>query len=256
MAEVELSKRGAVATLLLNRPERKNATTLELWDWFERRVGEVEADAEIRALIVTGAGQAFCAGADTGGSFPKTRAESLARVVKAQRIVARLHGLNRPVIAAVRGPAVGSGFAIALSADFIFTSETARFSYAFTRLGLVADAGALFFLKQRLGEQRAKELAYTSRMVDAAEALQLGISFRNLPDAELDAAVNAFGAELAEAPTFAIGVTKRLLQKNWTSLEDFLPEELLTVPLMSTTDDAAEGIAAMREKRKPRFKGS
>jgi len=255
MAEVELDRLGSTAVIRLNRPERRNATTTELWNWFERRIDEIDADSSIRAVILTGSGEAFCAGADTGASFPKNTAEGLARVSRVHRIIPRLYNLNKPVIAAVRGAAVGSGFAMALAADFILVSETVRFSYAFTRLGLVADAGALFFLQQRLGVQRAKELAYTGRFINADEALSLGIAYRKLADAQLMPEAEAFAAELAKGPTFAIGITKRLLQKNWTSLEDFLPQELLTVPLMSTTQDSAEGIAAIREKRPPQFKG-
>jgi 2-(1,2-epoxy-1,2-dihydrophenyl)acetyl-CoA isomerase len=255
MAEVELTVEDGVATVMLNRPHRKNATTPELWRQLGEHVGQVAVDTSIRAVVLTGAGEAFCAGADLGESFPANQVEARARVARCHQIIGGLYNMEKPVIAAIRGPAVGSGFSMALCCDFIITSDTARFSYAFSRLGLVGDAGALFLLQRTVGVRAAKELAYTSRFVGAEEALRLGISFRNVPDDELGPTVDKLATELAAAPTYALGITKRLLQRNWGVLEDFLPEELLTVPLMSTTADAAEGIAAMREKRPPRFEG-
>ncbi len=256
MAEVELTKNGAVATIRLNRPERKNATTPELWRLLGDYTAEVREDSNVRAVILTGAGTAFCAGADTGASFPKTPAEARTRMSRAHSVVTNLYNMEKPVIAAVRGPAVGSGFSLALACDFLLASETARFSYAFSRIGLVGDCGALFLLVQRLGLQMAKHLAYTSRIIDSAEAREIGVTFRTLPDNELDGAANDMATELAAGPTMAIGVSKRLMQKNWATLEDFLPNESLAIPLMNTTHDAAEGIQAIREKRLPRFTGA
>ncbi len=256
MAEVELVKHGAVATIRLNRPERKNATTPELWRLLAEYTAEVREDGAVRAVILTGAGTAFCAGADTGASFPKTQAEARARMARAHGVVLSLYNMEKPVIAAVRGPAVGSGFSLALACDFLVASETARFSYAFSRIGLVGDCGALFLLAQRLDQQAAKYLAYTSKIIDAAEAKEMGVSFRTVADAELNATAEALAAELGAGPTYAIGVTKRLMQKNWATLEDFLPNETLAIPLMNATQDAAEGIQAIREKRPPRFIGA
>jgi 2-(1,2-epoxy-1,2-dihydrophenyl)acetyl-CoA isomerase len=250
MAEAELLKEGAVATILLNRPERKNATTPELWRLLGEHLAELEYDSTIRAVILTGAGDAFCAGADVGVNFPKTPAETRERLGRAQTVIARLHSLPKPVIASVRGPAVGSGFSLALACDFVLASETARFSYAFTRLGLVADAGLLYLLSQRVGMVRSKELIYTGRFISGTEAEQLGICNHMVADTRLEEDAQKWASELAAGPTLAIAASKRLLHQAWTSLEDYLPQEQLAVPLM------AEGIAAIREKRPPKFIGA
>jgi 2-(1,2-epoxy-1,2-dihydrophenyl)acetyl-CoA isomerase len=255
MPEVELERDGTVATLRLNRPERRNATTPELWRLLGALAAEVENDPAVRAVILTGAGEAVCSGADVGAGFPKTRAEARSRMALAQQATARLYNLQKPVVAAVRGPAVGSGVALALCADFTLASETARFAYAYTRIGVLGDAGALYFLAQRVGMVRAKDLAYTGRFVDSAEALALGLCERRVADTELAGEAASLAARLAEGPPLAIGATKRLLQQAWPNLEAFLAQESLAVPLLAGSGDAAEGIAALREKRPPRFRG-
>ena len=256
MAEIEVRKNGTVATLILNRPERKNATTPTMWPLLGEYLAEFEHDAAVRAVILTGAGGNFCSGADVGGTFPKTVPQMRERLANAQEVILKLHNLSKPTIAMVRGHAVGAGLSLAMACDFIHAADNAKFSYIFTRRGLAGDAGALVLLTQRVGLVRAKELIYSGRMVAAAEALQIGLCQRVLSDAELDSAVDAAAAELADGPTFAIGTSKRLLHKVWTSLAEYLPAEQNAALLVGSSEDATEGIAAIREKRAPKFSGN
>jgi len=254
---VELALAGAVATVTLNRPEKKNALTLEMRETLVAIFQQLRFDDAVRAIIVTGAGDAFCSGADVErmvGEDIRTARQRLQRLSHSYMRI--LHAIEKPVIAAVRGHAVGIGWSIALGCDLVVASRTAKFAQTFRRIGLAPDGGAIWFLTRRLGMNRAKELVFTARTVEAEEALALGLANHVVDDSDLIPRAEALAAEMAEGPTFALGMAKKLFNiAVGPSLEDFLEMESMVQPQMHQTQDRAEGVAAFREKRKPRFMG-
>ena len=254
---VELGVRGAVATITLNRPEKKNALTKEMREALIERFQQVRFDHAIRAVILTGAGDAFCTGADVGQMGSADLLESRQRLQSLSHTYMRiLHAMEKPVIAAVRGHAVGIGWSLVLGCDIAIASETAKFAQIFRKIGLGPDGGAIWYLLRRLGMNRAKELVFTARTVAAAEALSLGLVNEVVADADLMTRAEAFAEEMAEGPTFALGLAKKLFHMaSGPSLEDFLEMESMVQPQLNQTSDHHEGVAAFREKRKAKFKG-
>src|ERR1700755_631614 len=185
---VDMTIEGAVAKVVLNRPDKLNALTIDmrqsLCDYFAR----LRYDDAVRVVIVTGAGRAFCSGADvdrTAGQRHDLRADRERMQQGGHTFIRALHSIEKPTIAAVRGPAVGIGWSIALACDLVVASKTARFSQIFRRIGLVPDGGAIWFLTRRLGMANAKELLFSARFVDAEEALALGLVNHVVEDDEL-----------------------------------------------------------------------
>src|SRR5580693_1193834 len=208
---VDLTIDGAVATVTLNRPEKLNALTIEMRQQLRDHFAALRFNDEVRAIIVTGEGRAFCTGADVGRmQRGGLRSERERMQGGSHAFLRTLHAIEKPVIAAVRGPTVGIGWSIALACDLIVASETARFSQIFRRIGLAPDGGAIWFLTRRLGLARAKELVFTARFVEAQEALSLGLVNHVVEDDELMAKTEELAAELGEAPTFALGLAKKL----------------------------------------------
>src|SRR6476660_4426534 len=226
---VDLTIEGAVAKIVLNRPDKLNALTVDmrqsLCDYFAR----LRFDDAVRVVIVTGAGRAFCSGADVdrmAGQPHDLRTDRERMQRGGHTFIRALHALEKPVIDAVRGPAVGIGWSIALACDLVVASKTARFSQVFRRIGLAPDGGAIWFLTRRIGLARAKELVFTARFVEAAEALSLGLVNYVVPDGELMAKADALAADLASGPTFAFGLAKKLFHMaSGLSYEDFLDYE-------------------------------
>jgi 2-(1,2-epoxy-1,2-dihydrophenyl)acetyl-CoA isomerase len=251
---------GGVTTITLNRPERLNALDLytlgELDDIFAR----IAADPDVRAVIITGAGRAFSAGADVkawAGGLPDEPGRPADEwVPMAHRLIARVYRLPKPVIAAVNGVAVGAGLDLALSCDFRIGSETARFGSVYVNVGIAPDAGGTFLLPRIIGITRAKDLIYTGRIIDAAEAAQIGlISFLTAPGELLDAARD-LASRLAAGPSVAIGVAKENIQEHWNlSIEAALRSEMRGGRICGTTADHEEGLKAVNEKRAPQFIG-
>jgi 2-(1,2-epoxy-1,2-dihydrophenyl)acetyl-CoA isomerase len=253
---VELIIEGAVAKVVLNRPDKLNALTREmrvqLRDHFER----LRFDDAIRAILVTGEGRAFCTGADVGGMERKDLRREREKLQNGSHSYMRvLTAIEKPVIAAVRGPTVGVGWSIAMGCDLIVASETARFSQVFRRIGLAPDGGAIWFHSKRIGVARAKELVFTARFVEAAEALSLGLVNYVVPDGDLMAKAEELAADLAAGPTFAFGMAKKMFAMANSTYEDFLDVESLVQPQLGQTEDHREGVAAFKEKRQPKFKG-
>lgn len=247
-----------VATITLDRPEALNALNLELKAELAEVIGSITDQPEIRAAVVTGSGRAFCAGGDITEMDPdRTTVVSRERMGKLLReVFIPLARLEKPVIAAVNGHAHGAGFSLALAADIIYASESAIFSLAFARLGLVPDSSALYFLPRRLPINKAKELVFSARRFGAAEAMELGLVQRVIPDDELLAEARALAAELASGATIAFGLAKRLLdQSSILSMEDMAQLEAYAQGVAISTDDHAEGIRAFHERRPPVFSG-
>ena len=253
--------RGAL-TLRLNRPDQRNAiddeTMLEL-------IGAVEAagtDESVRVVVVEGAGEHFCGGADIVArnerSDRKPRTGSIQRRLptQAHRLIPLLCTVQVPVVCKVRGWAAGIGFQIALAADVTIAADDARFWEPFGERGFTPDSGATWLLPRRVGEVRARELLLLGRTLSGAEAAEWGAIHRAVPGAELDAAVGEVVDRLASGPTVALGLTKWLLNAGASAeLHAQLANEAFALELSSRTDDFREGMAAFREKRAPRFEG-
>jgi 2-(1,2-epoxy-1,2-dihydrophenyl)acetyl-CoA isomerase len=258
--DVELSLNGPVATLRLNRPDKLNALTPEMLVLMIEHLERIEREPEIRAVILTGAGRAFCSGADIRGSGaaplpPQSVANARASFAVYQQIALKLYNLNKPVVAAVRGVAVGIAWSYALCADQLIASDTAQFIPAFLMRATLPEGGMVHLLARHCGEFRAKEIMYLNRKLSGQEAFDIGLASRVVEDAKLMEAAEALAAELAAMPTFSIGLTKELFRLNAGSMEEFLAQELNAVALAVNSEDAAEGRLAAREKRTPDFKG-
>ena len=253
---VRLEKDGALAILTLDRPDRLNAMADPMWDALHGHLVTIAADDAIRAVILTGAGRAFCSGGDVTGMAKSDVVSGRARSQRRHRTVLALYNLEKPVIAAVRGPVYGIGNALALACDIVIASDTTKFSMAFKKVGVVPDGGAIFFLTQNLGIARAKELVFTARVVPAAEALALGLVARMVADDKLEAEARALAIEMAESATYALALAKKMFHSMYVpTLEQLLELETLASGAARLTHDHREGVEAFKEKRPPRFLG-
>ena len=254
---VNYELRDAVAIITLDRPEKMNALTVEMREALGTYFETAGRDPAVRAVLLRATGKAFCASGDVSrmGDFTAASGQQLLKL--AQRMVRNLTNIEKPVVAAVRGAVAGIGWSMALACDAVIASETARFTQVFRHVGLVPDGGAIYFLTQHLGVQRAKELVYSGRRIDAQEALGLGLVNRVLPDGELDAAAFGYARELASGPTFALRVAKKMFKLMYQpDLETLLDAEAWAQGLTLLTDDHKEGVQAFFEKRKPMFRGT
>jgi 2-(1,2-epoxy-1,2-dihydrophenyl)acetyl-CoA isomerase len=254
---VKVTKKDGVATVLLDRPDKLNALSAEMYHDLARHFEALDADEEVRAVVLTGAGRAFCAGGDVGSmGGVHDVAAGRKRTQTHQQMIVKLHRLEKPVIAAVRGPAAGIGFSLALACDLIVASETAYFLAAFKNVGIPPDGGAVFLLTQHLGISRAKEIAYTARRVPAQEAREMGFVTKIVPDERLEPEAQGLAADLAGSATFALRLAKKMFHSMYVpTLEMLLEMESLAIGGARLTHDHAEGVAAFKEKRKPRFTG-
>ena len=255
---VELVIEGAVARLVLNRPERMNALTVEMRAELVTHLLRVRDDEAIRAAVLTGAGAHFCAGADVGkmGEDRSLRAGRQRMQRGSHEVVRLLHTTEKPIIAAVTGVAVGVGWSYALACDVVMAGEGARFGATFRRVGLAPDGGLAWFLARRAGPARGKELAFSGRVIGAEEALRFGLAEFVVPEAELVARAMALAAEYAAGPGFAMGLAKRMFDRAvGPELPEFLDYEALAQAQLHETEDHREGVAAFKEKRVPRFVG-
>lgn len=276
-AVVTCTTEDAVAWLTLDRPHALNALT---WDQRERLIGllaDASADDAVRAVVLTGRGRGFCAGADlrggsgsngsggnsssgNGSSTGRTEpaAGQVARTVErgAQRLIAAVLDCEKPVIAAVNGTAAGIGAHLALACDLVLAAEEAAFVEVFVRRGLVPDGGGAYLLPRLVGPQRAKELMFFGDSLPAAEAARLGLVNRVLPAGELAGTARDWAHRLATGPTRALALTKRLVNASLdTDRSAAFAAEAWAQEINMTTRDAREGVASFAQRRSPVFEG-
>ncbi len=254
---LRLDVEGGIATLTLDRPEALNALTIPVKVALLDALATVAADPTIRAVVLTGAGRAFCAGQDLAErEAPDAPPLDVELRDRYEPIIRAMVALDRPIIAAINGVAAGAGASLALACDLRIAAASARFVLAFGRIGLVPDSGATWFLPRIVGSARAAEMALLNTPMDAAEALRVGLVSRVVPDADLLATAQEMAATLAAGPPLAHAATKRLLAAAWTvDLETALAAERAAQGELGATRDHDEGLAAFREKRPPRFTG-
>jgi len=264
MADVEFAIENAVLWTTLNRPEAMNAMTAAMRDEIIDRLSAARTDGGVRAVVLTGVGKGFCTGADlsrpAGAPAPTEppSAGATREVLRtgSQRLLRTIWELEKPVLAAVNGTAAGLGAHLALASDLVLAAETARFIEVFVRRGIAIDAAGGFLVPRSMPLCRAKELVFFGDNLSAADALAMGMVNRVVPDDQLPALAREWAERLAKGPTFAIGVSKRLLNRGTElGLEACLEEEAWAQTVVSGSDDAKEGLAAFREKRPPAFRG-
>ncbi len=253
---IQITRNDSIATVLLNRPDKLNALSGEMYHDLADAFAGLNTDDAVRAVLLTGAGRAFCAGGDVGTMGGYDVVSGRKRSKGHQRMIINLHHLEKPVIAAVRGPAAGIGASMALACDLIIASETAYLLMAFKNVGIPPDGGAIYFLTQHLGIARAKEIVYSARKLPAAEARDMGLISKVVPDDQLETAAMTLAREIAGSATYALTLAKRMFQFMYTpTLEQLLELEVMAIGGARMTHDHVEGVTAFKEKRKPAFTG-
>ncbi len=248
-----------VATLTLNRPEVFNSFNREMALMLQDELDACEKNRDVRAVIITGSGKAFCAGQDLkevttpdlNPGFKKILEEHYNPIIK------RIRAIEKPIIAAVNGVAAGAGANIALACDVVVASEKASFIQAFSKIGLIPDSAGTFFLPRLIGFQKASALMMLGDKVSAEEAERLGMIYKVYSPEDFNAEVLVLAETLAQMPTKALGMTKRLLNESLTNnLEKQLDMESKLQIEAAQSNDYNEGVNAFVEKRKPNFKGN
>ena len=255
-----VEENGPVVTITIDRPEVMNAMTTEMFANFGRICRQVSTDPGVRAVVVTGSGGNFCSGADVGPQGQDAAAEERPHQLRTMRLISEtviaLHELQHPVVAKVRGVAVGAGMNLALGCDMVVASDTARFSEIFARRGLSLDFGGSWLLPRQVGLNRAKELALLAEVIDAAEADRIGLVNRIVAEADLDAHVADVVERIAAGPPLALSMSKALLNNGaQTSMSQALEAEGQAQATNFGTQDTREAARAWIEKRQPEFEG-
>ena len=256
METIDVRRDGPIVTIELDRPERKNAINGTMWDELLSTFQEISKSSSDRCVVITGANNEFCSGADLAARGEGPPQHQLAAMRHVGDVALALHRLPQPVIAKVRGVAVGAGCNLALGCDLVVASTNARFSEIFARRGLSVDFGGSWVLPRRIGLHRAKELAFFADIIDAAEAERIGLVNRVVADGELDAFVDGWAQRLAAAPPIAIAMTKRMLNNSMqVTMEEALDDEGVAQTVNFGTADTTEAMKAFMEKRDPAFEG-
>ena len=248
-----------VATLTLNRPDVLNSCNRRMVTELCVALASAAVDATVRAVLLTGAGRAFCAGQDLAEVVPPDGGEipDIGDVVQGYNaLIQSIRGIEKPVVCAVNGVAAGAGANLALACDIVFAAENASFVQAFAKIGLVPDTGGTFFLPRLVGVARATSMMMLAEKVTATQALEWGMIYKVLPAAELLAAATALARHLATQPTMGLGLTKRAINASLTN--DLAAQLQLEAELQSAAGGSAdylEGVRAFQQKRAPTFVG-
>ncbi|MCH8902798.1 MAG: enoyl-CoA hydratase/isomerase family protein [Bacteroidetes bacterium] len=252
-----LEKDNGIATITLNRPDFYNAFDNEMSFEFQDALKEVSKDREVRVLIITGAGKAFCSGQDLKDISKEEKRNLGDSLHKRYNPVIRLIcNMAKPVLCKLNGVAAGAGCSLALACDMIIASDNATLIEVFINVGLVLDSGSSYFLPRAVGTAKAFEMATMGSKVKAEEAAQIGLINQVVPAGELDKSVLEIAEYYASAPTKAIAIIKKMIRKSSTAtLEEMLQYEAYSQEIAGYSEDYKEGIKAFIEKRKPNFKG-
>jgi 2-(1,2-epoxy-1,2-dihydrophenyl)acetyl-CoA isomerase len=253
-----LDRSADVWRLTLNRPDKLNSFNRAMLTEIGDALTEIEADKAARALVITGAGRAFCAGQDLREAEAIADGEAVRAVIERHYnpVIRLLRSLDIPVLAAVNGVAAGAGASFAIAADLVLATQSANFSFAFTKIGLIPDAGATYFVPRLVGHARALGLALLGDTISAETAAQWGLIWQTVPDADFAAAVTALAGRLAGLPTAAVALVKQALNAGeHHSLEQQVALEAELQSRAAETEDFQEGRRAFLEKRSPRFTG-
>jgi 2-(1,2-epoxy-1,2-dihydrophenyl)acetyl-CoA isomerase len=261
--QIVYQKDGHVATLTLNRPQKLNAYSEIMVHEILAALADARDDDEIRAVILTGAGRGFCSGGDIGTDFQYParyrghRMESMLEMRENMHELVRfLQRFDKPTIAAVNGPAVAGGLALALSCDFRIAAESARLGDTSLKFALIPDEGGAYLFPRFMGLEKALRMSLLSEVYPARKALELGLVTEVVPDAELMPKAREWAERLAAGPPIAIRITKRMMYKQLTmGLDNALEDAALGTMVANYTEDVKEGTAAFHEKRPPKFKG-
>lgn len=260
MADLEITKQDGVLVATLNRPDKKNATSEEMLLALRNALDEANDDEAIRCFVLTGAGDAFCSGGDLGRRAKEagdpTPLERKNRLLYTQRVAATVEAFEKPLIAAVNGPAIGAGMDLSLMCDIRFAAASARFSEGYIKVGLIPGNGGCWLLPRIVGTARALEMLWTGDHVGAEEALRLGIVNRVYADDQLMPETLAFAKRLAEGPPLQQRDIKKLMYQGLrTDLRTSMEAVASHMAVVQSTSDYKEAISAFKDKRKPRFTG-
>ena len=259
MKSIELKIESQIAFISLNRPDVFNSFNREMAFLMQDTLDICSNDNNVRAIVITGNGKAFCAGQDIGEITNPELNPGFRKILDDHYnpIIKKIRNIEKPIIAAVNGVAAGAGANIALACDIILASESASFIQAFSKIGLIPDSAGTFFLPRLIGIQKATALMMLGDKVSAQEAVELGMIFKCFPSENFDDEVLKMATTLANMPTKALGLIKKLMNQSVTNnLDQQLQLESDLQIEASSTNDYNEGVTAFVEKRKPVFKGN
>lgn len=263
MAQFEtltVEKNNGIAHLTLNRPDAANGINLTMAKELLTAAIDFDTDPNVRAVVITAKGKMFCAGGDLK-SFASSK-NNISLLLKElithlHAAITRLARMDAPVIMAINGTAAGAGFSLAVAGDIVLAAASAKFTMAYTAAGLSPDGSSSYFLPRLIGMRKTQELMLTNRLLSAEEALQWGVINQVIPDQQLDAEALKLATQLANGPTKAFGMVKKLLQSSFdNNLETQLDLEAQGIASMTELHDGKEGIIAFMEKRPPKFTGN
>ena len=247
-----------VAVLTLNRPEKYHSFVKEMALALQSELDACDNDSNIRCIVITASGKAFCAGQDLSEAID-SKGPGLKKIVDEHYnpIIRKIRNIEKPIIAAVNGVAAGAGASIALACDIVIAKKSAVFVQAFSKIGLIPDSAATFFLPRLIGVQKAAGLMMTGEPITAEDAHKIGMIYKYVDDDKFDDEINLFSKKISKMPTKGLGLTKRLLNSSFNNnLEEQLTDELNAQIIAGKTNDYNEGVNAFLAKRKPNFKGN
>ena len=247
-----------VAILTLNRPEKYHSFVKEMALALQSELDACDNDSNIRCIVITASGKAFCAGQDLSEAID-SNGPGLKKIVDEHYnpIIRKIRNIEKPIIAAVNGVAAGAGASIALACDIVIAKKSAVFVQAFSKIGLIPDSAATFFLPRLIGVQKAAGLMMTGEPITSEDAHKIGMIYKYVDDDKFDDEINLFSEKISKMPTKGLGLTKRLLNSSFNNnLEEQLTDELNAQIIAGKTNDYNEGVNAFLAKRKPNFKGN